>query len=53
MIDSSELTPILIESMFTLLENFFSVLVSALNPVMIPILNRFCLHRISAKRNTA
>lgn len=38
MIDSSELTPILIESMFTLLENFFSVLVSALNPVMIPIL---------------
>lgn len=38
MIDSSELTPILIESMFTLLENFFSVLVSALYPVMIPIL---------------
>jgi len=35
MIDSSELTPILIESMVTLLENFFSVL---LNPVIVPIL---------------
>lgn len=35
MIDSSELTTILIESMVTLLENFFSVL---LNPVIVPIL---------------
>lgn len=37
MIDSSELSRILIEAMITFWENFFSVLASALNPIIVPL----------------